>query len=217
MIRVLLADDEGMVRAGVRAILAADGNIEVVAEAADGREAIQLAAEHRPDVALLDIRMPDVDGLTACAEIMRAAPDVAVAILTTFGDDAYVARALEGGARGFILKAGNPRDLISGVHAVADGGAYLAPKVAARVLAKLRSTKLATETSARDRIAPLTTRERDVLALLGAGLSNAQIAGRLNLVEGTVKGHVAAIMRRLSVDNRVKAAILAHEAGLVPE
>ncbi|WP_433260341.1 response regulator [Actinosynnema sp. CS-041913] len=217
MIRVLLADDEVMIRAGVRAILTTDPDITVVAEAGDGREAVELALAHRPDVALLDIRMPELDGLAAAGEITRVAPGVAVAMLTTFGDDIYVARALDGGALGFLLKSGDPRELLTGVHAVAGGGAYLAPRVAARVLTTLRSTGLGRAHAARARTGSLTEREREVLALLGAGLSNAQIARRLGLVEGTVKGHVSAIFTRLDLDNRVQAAILAHEAELIAE
>jgi DNA-binding NarL/FixJ family response regulator len=217
VITVLLADDEVMIRAGVRAILDLDQDITVVAEAGDGREAIELAVAHRPDVALLDIRMPRLDGLAAAAEISRAAPTVAVAILTTFGDDAYIAEALDGGARGFLLKSGDPRELIAGVHAVAGGGAYLAPAVAARMISKLRTSGLSRATSARARVDALSQRERDVLALLGAGLSNARIAKRLNVVEGTVKGHVSAILTQLDLDNRVQAAVLAHEAGLTAD
>ena len=217
MIRVLLADDEAMIRAGVRAILAADPAVAVVAEAADGREAVELALAHRPDVALLDVRMPVLDGLTAAAGIARAAPAVAVAILTTFGDDEYLARALDGGAQGFLLKSGDPRELLAGVHAVAGGGAYLAPAVAARVIAGLRTTRLTRAATARTRTDALTRREREVLALLAAGLSNAAIAARLDLVEGTVKGHVSTILTRLGLANRVQAAILAHEAGLTAD
>lgn len=217
MIRVLLADDETMIRAGVRAIVTTDPEITVVAEAGDGREAIDLALAHRPDVALLDIRMPRLDGLAAGAELLRAIPELAVAFLTTFGDDAYLTRALDDGARGFLLKSGNPRELIAGIHAVAAGGAYLSPKLAARVIGKLRATGLGRATTARARAETLTQRERDVLSLLGAGLSNGQIARRLDIVEGTVKGHVSAILTRLDLDNRVQAAVLAHEAGLVPE
>lgn len=217
MIRVLLADDEVMIRAGVRAILATDPGIEVVAEAGDGREAIELAAAHRPDVALLDIRMPRLDGLAAAAEIVRATPAVAVAMLTTFGDDDYLTRALDGGAKGFLLKSGDPRELIAGVHALAGGGAYLAPKLAARMIAQLRAGGLGRATTAKAKAESLTEREREVLALVGAGRSNAQIARRLNLVEGTVKGHVSAILTRLDLANRVQAAILAHEAGLIAD
>ncbi|GAA3756428.1 DNA-binding NarL/FixJ family response regulator [Spinactinospora alkalitolerans] len=216
MIRVLLADDEAMIRAGVRAILGADPGIEVVAEAADGREAVELARAHRPDVALVDIRMPRLDGLAAAAEIRRAVPETAVAILTTFGEDDYIARALGDGASGFLLKAGDPRELIAGVRAVADGAAFLSPKVAHRVITELSGGRMSRGAEARRRTEELTGRERDVLALLGAGLSNAEIARRLHLVEGTVKSYVSTILNRLGVRNRVQAAIVAHEAGLVP-
>ncbi|SFR29695.1 DNA-binding response regulator, NarL/FixJ family, contains REC and HTH domains [Lentzea waywayandensis] len=209
MIRVLLADDETMVRAGVRAILGSDPELDVVAEASDGREAIDLALKHRPDVVLLDIRMPRLDGLEAASELARLG--FGVAMLTTFNDDGYLERALDGGARGFLLKSGDPRELIAGVHALASGGAYLAPKVAARMISRFRGGRTG---QARERVESLTARERDVLALLGQGLSNAQIARRLDLVEGTVKGHVSAILGRLGAENRVQAAIVAHEAGL---
>lgn len=217
MIRVVLADDEVMIRAGVRAILDTDSDIEVVAEADHGREAVELALAHRPDVALLDIRMPGLDGLAAGAEIVRAIPSTGVAILTTFGEDDYLARALEGGARGFLVKSGNPRELIAGVHAVAAGGAYLSPAIAARMIGRLRDIGLSRSATARARVRTLTGRERDVLALLGAGLSNAQIAHRLHLVEGTVKGHVSAILTRLDLANRVQAAVLAHDAGVIAD
>jgi DNA-binding NarL/FixJ family response regulator len=215
VIRVLLADDEALVRAGVRAILDTDPTVTVVAEAGDGEEAVRLAIAHRPDVVLLDIRMPRLDGLAACAELARVAPDAAVAVLTTFGDDEYLARALNEGARGFLLKSGDPRELIAGVHAVAAGGAYLSPPVAARVVGRLRDSGIGRAATAQARAGTLTERERAVLALIGAGLSNAQIARRLDLVEGTVKGHVSAILSRLGLANRVQAAILAHEADLV--
>ncbi|OLT20499.1 DNA-binding response regulator [Actinomadura sp. CNU-125] len=216
MIRVLLADDEAMIRAGVRAILAADPGIEVVAEAADGREAIDGVLAHRPDVALLDIRMPRLDGLAAAAELRRAAPATGIIMLTTFGEDEYIVRALSGGAGGFLLKSGDPHELIAGVRAVAGGAAYLSPKVAHRVITELRGGgRMSQEARARRRIADLTPRERQVLALVGGGLSNAEIAHRLHVVEGTVKAYVSAILTRLEVKNRVQAAIVAYEAGLV--
>ncbi|GAA4909316.1 response regulator transcription factor [Streptomonospora salina] len=216
MIRVLLADDEAMIRAGVRAILDTDGGIEVVAEAADGREAIELTAAHRPDVALVDIRMPRLDGLSAAAEIRREVPSAAVLILTTFDEDAYISRALSEGAAGFLLKASDPRELVQGVRAVADGAAYLSPRVARHVIDELGGGgRMGRGAEARARTAELTERERDVLALVGSGLSNAEIAGRLYLVEGTVKSYVSAILNRLGMRNRVQAAILAYEAGLV--
>ncbi|MFD0748202.1 response regulator [Phytohabitans flavus] len=215
VIRVLLADDEAMIRAGVKAILAADPEIDVVAEAGDGREAVDLTLAHRPQVALLDIRMPRLDGLAAATEIHRSAPDTAVVMLTTFGEDEYIARALGDGASGFLLKSGDPRELITGVRAVAGGAAYLSPRVAQRVISELRDGRMSRGAAARTRIEALTERERDVLALVGAGLSNAGIAKRLFLVEGTVKSYVSAILTRLGVRNRVQAAIIAYEAGLV--
>jgi DNA-binding NarL/FixJ family response regulator len=215
VIRVLLADDEGMVRAGIRAILATDAGIEVVAEAADGRAAVDLALAHQPDVVLLDVQMPVLDGLDAADEIHRLLPDVGVVILTTFSDDAYIARALGGGACGFLLKAGDPRELLAGVRAVAGGAAYLSPRIAQRVIAELRGGRLSRASSARTRVAALAPRERDVLALVGAGLSNAEIGRRLHLVEGTVKAYLTSAFERLGVRNRVQAAVLAHEAGLV--
>lgn len=214
MIRVLLADDEAMIRAGVKAILAADPEIEVVAEAGDGHEAVELARSHRPGVAVVDIRMPRLDGLAAAAEIRRAAPRTAVVILTTFSEDAYIARALGEGASGFLLKAGDPRELIAGVRAVAEGAAYLSPRVAHRVIAGLSGGRMSRAAAARELAEALTAREREVLSLLGAGMSNAEIARRLHVVEGTVKAYVSAILARLGVRNRVQAAIIAYEAGL---
>ncbi|MEU7075122.1 response regulator transcription factor [Streptomyces narbonensis] len=212
-VRVLVADDEAMVRAGVRAILARDPHVDVVAEAGDGDEAIALARRHRPDVVLLDIQMPGMDGLTAVTRLHRELTGVGVIMLTTFGQDEYVTRALEEGADGFLLKADDPRELLNGVRAVGAGGAYLSPRVAGRVIAGLRAHRAAHPHRPLDR---LTERERDVLAGLGAGLSNAEIANRLHLVEGTVKAHVSAVLGKLGARNRVEAAISAYQAGLVP-
>ncbi|RZQ62237.1 response regulator [Amycolatopsis suaedae] len=217
MIRVLVADDEPMIRAGVAAILGADPGIEVVAEADDGRAAVEAATANRPDVVLLDIRMPRLDGLAALAELRRVLPDVAVIILTTFGEDDYIARALTDGASGFLLKAGDPRELITGVRAAAEGAAFLSPKVAKRVIEHLPAGRMSRGAKAREQVGQLTEREREVLALLGSGLSNADIAGRMHVVEGTVKAYVSAILGRLGLRNRVQAAVLAHEAGLVED
>ncbi|MFJ8016786.1 response regulator [Streptomyces sp. NPDC096339] len=220
MIRVLIADDEPMIRAGVRAVLATDPGIEVVAEAVDGHDAVELVRRHRPAVAVLDIRMPGINGIDAAAEIRSAVPTTRIVMLTTFGEDDYILQALGGGAAGFLIKSGEPEELIAGVRAVAEGAAYLSPKVAARVVAHLAATGAGTlagrRSAARDRVASLTARERGVLTFLGSGLSNGQIARRLHVVEGTVKAHVSSILARLGVDNRAAAAVVAHEAGIVP-
>ncbi|MER5355934.1 response regulator transcription factor [Kitasatospora sp. NPDC002551] len=223
-IRVVIADDEPMVRAGVRAVLATDPGIEIVAETGDGREAVELVRRHRPDVAVLDIRMPGTDGIAAAAEIRRSAVTTrtgaatGIVMLTTFGEDDYILRALGGGANGFLIKSGEPEELIAGVRSVAGGAAYLSPRVAARVVAHLAATGAGgpadRRAAAQHRVAGLTARERDVLALVAAGLSNGQIARRIGVVEGTVKAHVSNVLARLGVANRAAAAVLAHEAGL---
>ncbi|WP_328473548.1 response regulator transcription factor [Actinoplanes sp. NBC_00393] len=218
MIRVLIADDEPMIRVGLRAVLATASDIEVIGEACDGHHAVELARRHRPAVAVLDIRMPGMNGIEAMAELRRTVPATRVVILTTFGEDDYILQALGGGAAGFLIKSGEPEELIMGVRAVADGAAYLSPKVAARVVAHLAATGADTtvtrRSSARDRVGALTPREREVLALLGSGLSNGQIARRLHVVEGTIKAHVSSILARLGVDNRAAAAVVAHQAGI---
>ncbi|WP_066939306.1 response regulator [Microtetraspora fusca] len=214
MIRVVLADDEPMIRVGVRSILTTDPEIEVVAEAGDGREAVELVRAHRPDIAMLDIRMPRLDGLSAVAELRAAVPDVAIIVLTTFDEDEYVSRALAEGAAGFLLKAADPRELIIGVRAVADGAAYLSPRIAQKVIARLGGGRLSRADTARRHVETLTPREREVLALVGRGLSNQDIGRALFLSEGTVKSHVSAILLRLGLNNRVQAAIVAYEAGL---
>jgi DNA-binding NarL/FixJ family response regulator len=218
MIRVLIADDEPMIRAGLRAVLTTAADIEVIGEARDGQHAVELARRHRPAVAVLDIRMPGMNGIEAMAELRRTVPATRVIILTTFGEDDYILQALGGGAAGFLIKSGEPEELIIGVRAVADGAAYLSPEVAARVVAHLAATGAGTlaarRSSARDRVDALSPREREVLAFLGSGLSNGQIARRLHVVEGTVKAHVSSILARLGVDNRAAAAVVAHEAGI---
>ncbi|MEV0759119.1 response regulator transcription factor [Nocardia sp. NPDC050435] len=217
MIRVLLADDEAMIRAGVRAILGSDPEIEVVAEAGDGGRALELARVHDPDVALLDIRMPGMDGLAAAAELRRVQPGIAVVVLTTFDEGDYVARALAAGVKGFLLKASDPRELLMGVHAAAKGAAFLSPRIAHRVITELSGGALERRSAARARVAQLTGREREVLTCVGQGLSNQEIAERLQIAEGTVKAHVSAILHRIGASNRVRAAILAHEAGLIDD
>ncbi|MEU0241281.1 response regulator transcription factor [Nocardiopsis sp. NPDC006198] len=217
MIRVLLADDEPLIRAGIAAILSSDPGITVVAQARDGNEAVALARRERPDVALLDIQMPGADGFTAVEAIRRACPSTAIAMLTTFGQDDYVARALDGGANGFLLKAAPPRELITGVRTVAEGGAFLSPKVTGRVVAGFRSRRGFRAEAAEERLGALTPRERQVLALVGAGMSNAEVGRALHLAEDTVKTHVSAVLTRLGVRNRVQAALIAHDAGLTAD
>jgi DNA-binding NarL/FixJ family response regulator len=210
-VRVLLADDEPLTRAGIRAVLAAEPEFEVVAEAGDGEEAVRLAQAHRPDVVLLDIMMPRLDGLAAAAEISRTVPETGVIMLTTFSEDEHIATAFSSGANGFLLKTGDPRELFAAIRAVADGAAYLAPKIAHWAIKRVSPGLPA----AQKLIEGLTPREREVLALVGSGLSNAEIARRLHIVEGTAKVFVSAILRRLNVPNRVRAAIIAYQAGLV--
>uniref|UniRef100_A0AAU3GSZ2 Response regulator transcription factor n=1 Tax=Streptomyces sp. NBC_01401 TaxID=2903854 RepID=A0AAU3GSZ2_9ACTN len=215
MIRVLVADDEPLIRAGIRMILSSADDIDVVAEAADGREAVELARSQRVDVALLDIQMPVMDGLTALGELRRAAPQVRVLILTTFGERHNVLRALSGGSAGFLLKDSAPAELMRAVRAAAGGEAYLSPGATRHVVDSLATggtTQRAED--ARRRLEKLTGRERDVLALLGEGLSNADAGQRIHMSEATVKAYVSRILAKLECENRVQAALLARDAGL---
>ncbi|MFB6876086.1 response regulator [Streptomyces sp. NPDC056323] len=216
-IRVLLADDEAMIRHGVRLILRHADGIDVVAEAADGHRAVEEAAAHHPDVALVDIRMPGCDGLAAIRPLLALDPAPRVVMLTTFGDEANVLRALRDGASGFLLKDEGPQELISAVRAAAAGDAVLSPGVTGAVIARMLrgGTSHADGPAPQDeRIARLTGREREVLAMLGEGLSNQGIAERLAIGIGTVKTHVGAILEKTGSTSRVQAALLAHRAGL---
>lgn len=214
-IRVIIADDESLVRAGIRAILSSDERIDIVGEAQDGLEAVELVRRMRPDVAVLDIRMPLSSGIEATREIRRLGLSTAVVILTTFGSDDNIAQAIEGGADGFLIKASAPRDLIEGIITVAGGGSALSGAVAKLVMRKLRESTSAVDSNAIQMVKELTDRERTVLSLLGRGLSNAEIAAELWIAEGTVKGHVTSIFQQLHANNRVQAAIIAYEAGIV--
>ncbi|MFA7761477.1 MULTISPECIES: response regulator transcription factor [Streptomyces] len=215
VIRVVIADDEPLIRAGIRMILTSAPDIEVVAEAANGREAVDLARSHAPDVMLLDIQMPVMDGLTALGELRRAVPQVRALILTTFGEKENVLRALGEGGAGFLLKDSAPGELIGAVRAAAAGDAYLSPGATRHVVDQLASGKAAVRGEvARRQVAELSERERGVLALLGEGLSNADAGRRLHMSEATVKTYVSRILAKLDCENRVQAALLARDAGL---
>ncbi|MFE1873629.1 response regulator [Streptomyces sp. NPDC059496] len=215
VIRVVIADDEPLIRAGIRMILTSAPDIEVVAEAANGREAVDLARSHAPDVMLLDIQMPVMDGLTALGELRRAVPQVRALILTTFGEKENVLRALGEGGAGFLLKDSAPGELIGAVRAAAAGDAYLSPGATRHVVDQLASGKAAVRGEvARRQVAELSERERGVLALLGEGLSNAEAGRRLHMSEATVKTYVSRILAKLGCENRVQAALLARDAGL---
>ncbi|WST98750.1 response regulator transcription factor [Streptomyces erythrochromogenes] len=215
MIRVVIADDEPLIRAGIRMILTSAPDIEVVAEAANGREAVELARSHAPEVMLLDIQMPVMDGLTALGELRRAAPEVRALILTTFGEKENVLRALGQGGAGFLLKDSAPGELIGAVRAAAAGDAYLSPGATRHVVDQLASGRAAARgEEARRQVAELSERERGVLALLGEGLSNADAGRRLHMSEATVKTYVSRILAKLGCENRVQAALLARDAGL---
>ena len=213
MIRVIVVDDEPMVCAHLRTILGSAPDIEVVDEAHDGAAGVEAVVRGRPDVVLMDLRMPGVDGLTAIERIGKLAEPPTVVVLTTFDADQYVLRALRAGAAGFLVKSTPPQDLIGLVRVAAEGHTVLSPIAARRLIAASADKEPARE-SARRLVAALTEREAEVLACLGAGLSNAQIAGRLYLSEATVKGYVSRMLDKLGCANRTQAGLLAHDAGL---
>lgn len=214
MIRVLLVDDEELVRSGLRMILESSGDVEVVAEASDGAEAIEQVRRHSPAVVLMDIRMPTMDGLAATRRITALPQAPKVVVLTTFELDEYVHAALEHGAVGFLLKDTPPRDLIQAVRTVSAGNAMLSPTVTKRLIAQFTSGG-ARAVAARKRLEALTEREREVVVAVAEGLSNAEIGKRLFMSEATVKAHVSRVLAKLDLSNRVQAAILAHDAGLL--
>jgi DNA-binding NarL/FixJ family response regulator len=214
MIRVLLADDQALVRAGFHALLNAQEDIEVVGEAANGREAVELAQRLKPDVILMDIRMPVLDGLAATREIAaRRLNDVRIVILTTFELDEYVFEAIRCGAAGFLVKDTKPAELIEAVRVVAEGEALLSPSVTRRLIAEFAAR--AKEPPSAAVLEELTEREREVMALAGAGLSNEEIASRLVVSVATAKTHVSRAMVKLGVRDRAQLVVLAYETGLV--
>jgi len=215
-IRVVLADDQALLRQGYRMVLSAQDDLEVVGEAADGTAALRLAHSQHPDVVLMDVRMPGMDGIEATRQIVQQTPDVRVIILTTFDVDQYAFSALRAGASGFLLKNVPPEDLLSGIRAVATGDAVIAPSMTRRLLDAF-ATHLpdGPETVARDRVLDvLTDREREVFTLVATGLSNREIASSLTLSEATVKIHIGHILSKLDLRDRVQAVILAYRTGL---
>jgi DNA-binding NarL/FixJ family response regulator len=214
-VRVLLADDQALVRSGFRKLLEAEPGIEVVAEASDGLEAIEKARLHRPDVVLMDIRMPRVDGLQAAARIVALTnPTPRILVLTTYDLDEYIFEALAAGASGFLLKDAPPEDLIAAIRIVVAGEALLAPAVTRRLIEAFVSIPRVSP-QARRQLDGLTARETEVLHLVARGLSNSEIAAELHLGEATVKSHVGNLLMKLELRDRVQAVVLAYESGLV--
>lgn len=212
--RVGLIDDDSLVRAGLAMILGADPGIEVVGQGADGSEAVPLVQKHRPDVLLMDVRMPALDGIAATKAVTALPSPPKIIMLTTFDMDEYVFQALEAGASGFLLKDTPPQDLARAVHVVAGGEAMLSPTVTRRMLSHFSEANPGSRQERHPGLDQLTERETEVLGAVGAGLSNAQIGMRLFMSEATVKAHVSKIFAKLDCTNRVQIAIIAHEAGL---
>jgi len=210
-IRVLVVDDQAMVRAGFRMLLADESDLEVVAEASNGLEAVAEAARHRPDVVLMDIRMPELDGLEATRRILAADPNARILILTTFDLDEYVYRALKAGASGFVLKDDPPERLIAAVRTVAEGDALLSPSITRRVIQQFTRTPQQAPPKA---VETLTAREMDVFRLITRGLSNAEIGRELYISDTTVKTHVGRLLQKLDLRDRAQAIVLAHQTGL---
>ncbi len=211
-IRVLVADDQAMVRAGFRMLLADEEDVEVVAEAGNGREAVDKAARFQPTVILMDIRMPELDGLEATRRILAADEKARILILTTFDLDEYIYEALRAGASGFVLKDDPPEQLLAAIRTVAAGDALISPSVTKRVIRQF--TQIPRPTPPRE-LDELTAREREILRLVATGLSNAEIGQELYISETTVKTHVTHVLRKLDLRDRVQAVVLAYRAGLL--
>ena len=213
MTRVLIADDDHLMRAGLVELLSGDPQIDVVGQAATGREAVDRARDLAPDVVLMDVRMPDLDGIAATRDLLRTAPQTRVVVLTTFEQDDYIFGALRAGASGFLLKRARPEELIGAVHTVAAGDSLLSPSVTRRVVDRLakQPTPDFADTA---RLAGLTAREREVLAFVARGLSNREIAAALVVEESTVRTHVKRILMKLGLRDRIQAVIFVYENGL---
>jgi DNA-binding NarL/FixJ family response regulator len=220
MIRVLLVDDQTLVRQGIQMLLEIEADIQVVGQAANGREALQLAEALRPDVVLMDVRMPEMDGVAATQAISARFPDTGVIILTTFEDDEFVFGGLEAGARGYLLKDISSEEMAQAIRKVAAGEALIQPSLTRKVLAEFSRLATAAEKSA-DKplqpalVEPLTGREQEVLCALAKGLSNREIARQLVITEGTVKNHVSSLIAKLEVRDRTQAVLKAQELGLI--
>ncbi len=212
-LQVLIADDDALMRAGLRSIFEAADGIEVIGEAGDGREAIYLCKYRQPDLVLMDVRMPDLDGIAATRELLSLHPELRVMVLTTFEQDDYIFGALAAGASGFLLKRTPPEELVAAVRTVAAGDSLLSPSVTSRVISRMAGAP-APDPERERRLEELTHREREVLVLIARGRSNGEIAEDLVIEESTVKTHVKRVLRKLAARDRVQAVILAYEAGL---
>ena len=212
-VRVLIVDDDELMRAGLRGVLASDPEIEIAGEAADGRDAVYRARKLEPDVVLMDVRMPDVDGISATRQLLDALRETRVMILTTFEDDDYIFGALNAGASGFLLKRTRPEDLIAAIHTIAAGDSLLSPSVTSRVIERM-ARQPAPDASRDARLDELTPRELEVLELVARGLSNGEIAAALVIEESTVKTHLKRVLMKLGVRDRVQAVIYAYESGV---
>ena len=212
-VRVLIVDDDDLMRAGLAAVLSSDKTVDVAGEASDGRRALEQVRALGPDVVLMDVRMPDLDGLAATGEVVAAFPEAKVVILTTFEQDDYIFGALNAGASGFLLKRTSPEELIAAIHTVAAGDSLLSPSVTKRVIERVAQQPTA-ELAPDERLDHLTPREREVLEQVARGLSNGEIAAELVIEESTVKTHVKRILMKLRLRDRVQAVIFAYESGL---
>ena len=213
MTRVLIADDDNLMRAGLIELLSNDPTIEVVGQASTGREAVERTCQFGPDVVLMDVRMPDLDGIAATCELSRAATGAKVLILTTFEQDDYIFGALRAGASGFLLKRTRPEELIAAVHTIADGDSLLSPSVTRRVIDRM-AQQPTPELADQARLGALTPREREVLELIARGLSNREIAAVLVVEESTIRSHVKRLLTKLGLRDRVQAVIFAYETGV---